>query len=65
MSLRFTVQGDTEHETAEGLALLLSLGLVPAMTPRLLTDDRWMARAVADTTKTPTAEGGRGQGGAG
>lgn len=62
MALRFTVQGDDERETAEGLRLLLSLGLQPAMPPRQLTDDRWMARAVLpDTTKTPTGEG-RGPG---
>lgn len=61
MALRFTVQGDDERETAEGLRLLLSLGLQPAMPPRQLTDARWMARAVPDTTKAPTTEG-RGQG---
>lgn len=53
MSLRFTVQGDDEAEVAEGLELLLSLGLQPAMPPRQLTDDRWMARAVPDMRKTP------------
>ncbi|MPY47141.1 hypothetical protein [Streptomyces acidicola] len=60
MALRFAVQADSEQECARGLAALCErLGLVPAMTPRLLTDDRWMARAVPDTTKAPTE--GRGQ----
>jgi hypothetical protein len=62
MALRFTVQGDDEQETAEGWQWLLSHGLAPSMPPRLLTDNRWMARAVpARTTKAPTADsGGRG-----
>jgi hypothetical protein len=62
MALRFTVQGDDEAETAEGYRLLLSLGLAPRMSPKCLTDGRWMARAVpARTTKAPAAEdGGRG-----
>lgn len=59
MALRFTVQGDTEQETAEGLRLLLNAGLNLAMPPRQLTDNRWMARAVPTqpTQKTPTREG--------
>jgi hypothetical protein len=52
MAIRFTVQGDDEAETAAGLELLLSLGLQPAMPPRQLTNDRWMARAVP-TEKAP------------
>ncbi|NUP15360.1 MAG: hypothetical protein HOZ81_04500 [Streptomyces sp.] len=64
MALRFAVQADTEQECAEGLRQLLALGLVPAMRPTLLTDDRWMARAVPGTTKAPAGEG-RGQDGAG
>lgn len=59
MALRFTVQGDDEHECAEGLALLQSIGLLLAMPPRQLTDNRWMARAVP-TQKAPTAGDGRG-----
>lgn len=61
MTLRFTVQGDDEAETAAGLELLLTLGLRPVMPPRELTDQRWMARAVPDTTKAP-AEEDRGPG---
>lgn len=51
MALRFAVQADTEQECAAGLRLLESLGLQTAMQPRLLTDDRWMARAVPRMTK--------------
>ncbi|MFC8065485.1 hypothetical protein [Streptomyces sp. NPDC057293] len=57
MALRFTVQGDDEAETAEGLRLLVAAGLQPAMPPRQLTADRWMARAVPRMTKAPTADG--------
>lgn len=64
MALRFTVQGDTKAETAAGLQLLLKLGLQLRMRPTLLTDNRWMARAVP-TTKTPDEEDVRGLGGAG
>jgi len=62
MALRFAVQGDDEQECAAGLRLLLSLGLVLRMKPTLLTDNRWMARAVpARTTKTPAGDDpGRG-----
>lgn len=60
MALRFAVQADSEAECAEGLRQLCTLGLVPAMRPTLLTDNRWMARAVPDTTKAPADEG-RGQ----
>lgn len=59
MALRFTVQGDDEAETAEGYQLLLSLGLAPRMSPKCLTDGRWMARAVPDT-KAPAERDGRG-----
>lgn len=59
MTLRFTVQGDDEQETADGWQLLLTLGLQPAMPPRQLTDARWMARAVP--TKAPAGDDpGRG-----
>ncbi|WP_328336768.1 hypothetical protein [Streptomyces violaceus] len=62
MALRFTVQGDSEQETAAGLALLVAAGLQLAMPPRELTDRRWMARAVpSPTTKAPTGDApGRG-----
>jgi hypothetical protein len=61
MALRFTVQGDDEAETAVDLELLLTLGLATRMRPTLLTDDRWMARAVPRTTKAPAVEDdGRG-----
>lgn len=57
MSLRFTVQGDDEAETAEGYRLLLSLGLQELMPPRELTDARWMARAVpAPDAKAPAGD---------
>ncbi len=56
MTVRFTVQGDSEQETAAGLELLLSLGLQPAMPPRQLTNDRWMARAVPAQTTAADAD---------
>jgi len=56
MALRFTVQGDDERETAAGLQLLLTLGLQMRMRPTLLTDNRWMARAVPRMTKAPDEE---------
>jgi hypothetical protein len=56
MALRFTVQGDTEQETAEGRQLLLDAGLAPAMPPRQLTDHRWMARAVPAQTTAPDGD---------
>lgn len=58
MAIRFAVQADTEQECAEGLQLLQQLGLRPAMMPRLLTDDRWMARAVL-TAKAPAEDRGQ------
>lgn len=60
MALRFTVQGDDEAETAEGLALLVAAGLQLSMPPRELTLGRWMARAAPRMTKAPDAESGRG-----
>lgn len=64
MAIRYAVQADTEQECAEGLRLLEELGLRPAMLPKLLTDNRWMARAVPGNAKAPAGEGqGRGQGG--
>lgn len=59
MGMRFAVQADTEQECAEGLRQLVALGLVPAMLPKQLTDDRWMARAVPGKTKAPTDSRGR------
>lgn len=56
MALRFAVQADTEQECAAGLRLLETLGLQPAMLPKLLTDNRWMARAVPRMTQTPTED---------
>lgn len=61
MTMRFAVQADTQQECAAGLALLLSLGMQIRMEPRLLTDDRWMARAVPRMNGAPTGDGaGRG-----
>jgi len=57
MAIRFTVQGDDEQETADGLRLLLAAGLRLAMPPRQLTDQRWMARAVPTHTSAPDADG--------
>jgi hypothetical protein len=38
---------------------LVDAGFVPVMLPKLLTDNRWLARAVpAPTTRTPTDGGG-------
>ncbi|MFF0736869.1 hypothetical protein ACFYVK_35310 [Streptomyces chartreusis] len=58
MGMRFAVQADTEQECAEGLRQLVALGLVPAMQPRLLTDNRWMARAVPGKAKAPAGDRG-------
>lgn len=57
MALRFAVQADTEAECAAGLRMLQSLGLQTAMTPKLLTDNRWMARAVP-VMKAPAEDRG-------
>ncbi|MFM9635951.1 hypothetical protein [Streptomyces turgidiscabies] len=46
MAIRIGVQADSEDECAEGLAQLVDRGYLPVMMPRLLTDNRWMARAV-------------------
>lgn len=46
MAIRFAVQADTREECVAGLAQLVRLDLVPVMLPVLLTDNRWMARAV-------------------
>lgn len=60
MAKRFAVQADTEQECADGLRQLLALGLVPAMLPKLLTDGRWMARAIPDTKAPADEDDGRG-----
>lgn len=57
MAIRFAVQADTEQECAEGLEQLLTLGLQTRMELRMLTDDRWMARAVPRMTEAPAEEG--------
>jgi hypothetical protein len=46
MTIRVGVQADTQDECVEGLELLVRAGFVPVMLPKLLTDNRWMARAV-------------------
>ncbi|MEU1273008.1 hypothetical protein [Streptomyces sp. NPDC005799] len=56
MALRFTVQGDDEAETAEGLRMLLSLGLETKMPPRDMISNGWMARAVQRPTPADTTE---------
>lgn len=62
MAVRYGVQADTERECQAALELLCAtLDLQPALMPRQVTDDRWMARAVP--TKAPDADsGGRGLG---
>ncbi|MFI9598913.1 hypothetical protein ACIHCX_03360 [Streptomyces sp. NPDC052043] len=64
MAIRIGVHADSEDECVEGLARLVDAGYVPVMLPVLLTDNRWMARAVpAPTTKAPTGDhDGRGLG---
>ncbi|MDR3083917.1 MAG: hypothetical protein LBV60_23880 [Streptomyces sp.] len=64
MAIRASIQADSEDECVEGLVRLVDAGFVPVMLPRLLSDDRWMARAVpAPTQKTPaTSDGDRGLG---
>jgi len=46
MAIRYGVQADTQDECAEGLAQLVDAGMVPVMLPTLVSDGRWMARAV-------------------
>lgn len=56
MTVRFGVHADTERECQAALELLCGLlGLEPALYPRQVTDDRWMARAVPAQTKAPAA----------
>ncbi|MFE9736112.1 hypothetical protein ACFYO9_37300 [Streptomyces sp. NPDC005863] len=57
MSVRFAVQASTERECQQALELLCrQLDLEPALLPRLMSDNRWMARATP-TQKTPTGDG--------
>ena len=56
MALRFTVQGDTEAETAEGLRMLLSLGLQRRLSPTDMIGNGWMARAVPPPVVKAPAE---------
>ncbi|MGX1220342.1 hypothetical protein [Streptomyces ambofaciens] len=56
MAIRVSVQADDEDECVEGLARLVDAGFQPVMMPRLMTDGRWMARAVP-TARTPAADG--------
>ncbi|MGW5123277.1 hypothetical protein ACWEQ7_04280 [Streptomyces sp. NPDC004069] len=47
MALRFAVQADTQQECAQGLKELCArLGLEPALQPRQMIGNGWMARAV-------------------
>lgn len=56
MATRISVQSDTEDECVEELAQLVDKGYLPILTPRYMTDGRWLARAVpAPTAKAPTA----------
>jgi hypothetical protein len=61
MALRFTVQGDTEAETAEGLRMLLSLGCQKRLNPTDMISNGWMARAVLPpVVKAPAEDRGTG-----
>ena len=60
MALRFTVQGDTEAETAAGLQLLVDAGLQVIRRPVDTIGSGWLARDVP-TTKAPAVDG-RGPG---
>ncbi len=46
MAIRYGVQADSQNECAEGLAKLVDAGMLPIMLPTLLSDGRWLARAV-------------------
>jgi hypothetical protein len=59
VAIRYSVQADGQVECARGLdELCEKLNLRPSMLPRLLSDNRWMARAVpaASTTPAPVEE---------
>jgi hypothetical protein len=60
MAIRVSVQADSEDECVEGLAQLVDAGYQPVMLPRLLTDNRWMARAVPTAKALTVTDGGRG-----
>lgn len=60
MAIRFTVQGDDEQETAEGLRLLLAAGLHLSMPPRQMIGNGWMARAVPTREAPAVTDDGRG-----
>ena len=47
------MQGDSEAETAEGLRMLLSLGLQRRLPPTDMISNGWMARAVLPPPETP------------
>lgn len=57
MAIRYGIQADSQEECAEGLALLVDAGMVPVMLPKLLTDNRWMARAVPAPRSEPKPTG--------
>lgn len=59
MAVRFGVHADTERECQQALELLCAqLGLVPALMPRQVTNNRWMARAVPSQAKAPANDRG-------
>lgn len=60
MALRFTVQGDDEAETAEGLRMLLSLGCQKRLNPTDMISNGWMARAVLPPVAKAPAEDEQG-----
>ncbi|WP_200308220.1 hypothetical protein [Streptomyces adelaidensis] len=58
MAIRYGIQADSEAECAQALTELCEqLGLVPRMLPKLLTDNRWMARAVPAPRRTDETAG--------
>ncbi|MFF9118289.1 hypothetical protein ACF09Y_22265 [Streptomyces massasporeus] len=60
MAIRVSVQADSEDECVEGLAQLVDAGYQPVMMPRLLSDNRWMARAVPTREAPAVTDDGRG-----
>lgn len=56
MAIRIGVQADSEDECVEALAQLVDHGYLPTMTPRFMTDGRWMARAVPAPRPAPAVE---------
>ncbi|MFF9271130.1 hypothetical protein EF919_18205 [Streptomyces sp. WAC02707] len=55
MPIRYGVQADTRDECAEGLARLIDVGMLPIMMPTMVSDGRWLARAVPSPT-TPVRD---------